>query len=100
VQHVQHHNTTWQKGIGALFQQPIQDTAHVFPFPRTRPAFHSWFFTKAFDIVFLQEQTVVQTATIQPFSTITPSEPVTAVIELPLGTVQKHDVKTGDTLIL
>ena len=86
-----------------MFRLPLKaGHAYLFPFePPQRPWIHMVFVFFPIDIIFLDDKSkaiyLVESA--RPFQLrITPPVPISALIELPAGTITKSKTKLGDSI--
>ncbi len=92
--------STWKKGTGLMFRFPKGCFAYIFPFKKPqRLTITMWFVFYSIDILFLDEDNlVVQTTSLRPFSNYVLPMKAIIFIELPFGTIQKHDVSVGQKI--
>lgn len=92
-----HHRSHLRKALGVIPYQPLNDEAHIFYFDEpSHHRFHTWLVFTPIDLIFLQDNTVVETTTMHPFTTKTAQEPFNHVIELPPGVTDT--INEGDTV--
>ncbi len=85
------------RALGVIPHQPVRNTAHIFTFTTKQArSFHGFFVFQSLTVFFLDDNTVVDTHTLQPFTVYKPTKPFNTVIELPSQTELRRLVEPGD----
>ncbi|MFA6072526.1 MAG: DUF192 domain-containing protein [Candidatus Woesearchaeota archaeon] len=94
-------NNSFSKGIGLMFHKRIIDEAHIFIFNKKRKVtLTMWFVFFSIDVIFLDEnkKIVELKENFKPFTNYYPKCESSFVVELPLGTIKKKNLKKQDKL--
>jgi uncharacterized membrane protein (UPF0127 family) len=94
-----YHESQMSRAVGIIPYQPITNTAHIFTFPtKAKHGFHAIFVFQPLTLIFLDDNTVIDTHTLHPFTTYTPKKQCDTVIELNDDTDIQSHVKPGDVI--
>lgn len=79
-----HHESLLSRALGVIPYQPVNNTAHIFSFhTETQDTFHGFFVFHPLLLIFLNDDNkVVDTHVLQPFTTYKPTTTYKTVIEL------------------
>ena len=92
-----------RKVRGLMLRRTFKDTALVFPFKKeTVVRIHMLFVFFPIDLLFLNKSLqILDLATLKPFIGYRSSKvPVSFVIELPAGIIERADLKKGERIVL
>ncbi len=100
VKEIKHCTTPLSKALGLMFTRQ-KNKALVFNFKKnTRVSLHMFFVFYPIDVVYLDEnkRVIALKENFRPFTFYAPKQKCRYVIELPLDTINKHDLELGSEI--
>jgi len=90
----------WQKGTGLMFRFPRGEFAFIFPFSTPRHMHITMFFVfYSIDVLFLDATgSIVELVSLRPFTHYSSRLQATTFVELPKGTIAKHNLHVGQLI--
>lgn len=90
--------TVWKRGVGLMWTRETSDFAYIFTFRKPRNIIITmWFVFYPIDIIFLDAKgVIIECVTyLKPFTHYTAKQKASTFIELPKGSIQKHNLTVG-----
>jgi uncharacterized protein len=93
--------TTWQQAIGFMFQRPRGCLVFLFK-PARRDMIHMWFVFGSIDALILDGngEVIALRENLKPWWMWNPKVKISALIELPAGTISATGTRLGDRIEL
>ncbi len=92
----------WEQARGFMFQAPGDDAIVFLFLPARRARIHMWFVFGPLDLVALDGRgaVVALKEELRPWRLWDPGRDVSALLELPAGTIRRTGTKVGDRVVL